>query len=284
MKSASKDWRQVETVSIILRPLHKFSVADLCAHFEVETATIHRDMQELRSLGISIHSVNGVVRLTRSLVEKDVRVLLSKYLAVAGNAVAFPKSTSLLVKKLKAKSIVLFCELVNAIDAQQSIEILYYKMSEGTEVKRTIEPYQLFSTTRDWRLIAKSDCVFKQFLVENIKEVKRTHFKFKRDKGFDPGELFKMSFEYWGGGEIIDVELRFSQKLGKTISAGIWGEEQEMIAQADGSVILKMKANSLEQIGNWVLTWGGEVKVIQPKLLHAMIIDKARSFLSANKT
>lgn len=278
-----KERRQIEIISLLLSSQTKYSVDDLCEYFNVEVATIQRDLQDLRALGIPVHSAKKNLRMEKNLSEKDLRLLLSRYTAFAGSAVAFPKSTALLIKKLKTKSLSLFAGLVNAIENNKESKIVYYKMFDDEVVERTIEPYELFSTTRDWRLIARSDGIFKQFLVENIQVVEGTGRRFKRISDYDSGEIYRSSFEYWGGGKVIEVKLHFSKKVARIIKNSVWTEDQEVIEQKDGSVVLKLKVNSIEHIGNWVLTWGGDVKILKPNRLKQYVISQAEGLLKKNR-
>jgi proteasome accessory factor B len=277
-----KERRQVEIIAHVQDQARKYSVHDLCEHFSVETATIQRDLQELRSLGISVHSTRGAVRLEKSLTEKDLQSLLRRFTAFAGEAVSVPKSTALLAKKQKSASLSLMADLVGAIERRRVVEIQYYKMYDDTLVTRVIEPYLLFSTSRDWILIARSEGIFKHFLLQNIKGMKPTKASFRRDRDFDPGDLYRLSFEYWSGDDVHEVELKFGKTVAHIIANGIWAEEQEITPQIDGSVVLRMRVNSIEQLANWIFTWGGEVEVLRPLSLRNEMVHKARGFLSSN--
>jgi predicted DNA-binding transcriptional regulator YafY len=284
MKTTPKERRQVEIVALVQDQAQKHSVRDLCEYFSVETATIQRDLQELRSLGIPVHSSRGTVRLARSLTQKELQLLLRRFTAFCGEAVSVPKSTALLAKKQKSSSLSLMAELVAAIERRKVVEIKYYKMYDDNLVTRVIEPYLLFPSSRDWILLARSDRIFKHFLLQNIKGVKCTMASFRRDRDFDPGDLHRLSFEYWSGDEVHEVELKFSKKVAHVITNGIWGEDQEILPQTDGSVILRMRVNSLEQLGNWVLTWGSNVQILSPRSLVRQMAEKAKGFVDANSS
>jgi predicted DNA-binding transcriptional regulator YafY len=283
MMTQSKERRQIEIVSLVQSSPGKLSVADLCEQFGVEVATIHRDLRELRDQGILIHSVKNGLQLLRPLTQKDQYELLSSYLSFVRQAIGFPKNLSLITKKLKSKSLDLFVTLVNAIEERRVLEIIYYKMFDDETVTRIIEPYDLIPTFRDWRLIARSDGIFKTFLVENIKEVRVRDRRFERAKGYDVSDLFRKSFEYWSGGEEIEVVLQFKRRVASIIKSGIWSEDQELKTPPNGSIVLKMKVNSLEEIGNWVMTWGGNVRVLKPIELRIRVLRKAQGIMASSK-
>jgi predicted DNA-binding transcriptional regulator YafY len=282
MKIISKERRQVELFSIIQTSKTALSIADLCASFDVEVATIQRDLRELRKRGIPIHSVRKGVQLLGKLDLKTYQQILSLYLASVGNVISYPKNISLTVRKLYGKSIDLFVALVNAIESRHVVRLTYYKMFDDDTVIREIEPYDLIPTSRDWRLIAKSDVYYKQFLIENIENIETLEKKFQRVKEYDSTDFFKNTFNYWRGSSEFDVVCRFSKKVAPIIKAEVWAEDQEIIQQKDGSIILKMKVNSLEQVGDWLMGWGGEVKVIYPTKLRKHLITKAQRIIGIN--
>lgn len=275
----SKERRHVEILSLAQEHERTYSITDLCDLFRVEVATIQRDLHELRALGFPIHSVRNAVRLLRPLTEADTRLLLARFVAYAGESIGFPKSTVPVVKKLKTQALRVFVSLVNAIEQGRALNITYRRLYDHAVVTYDVEPYELFPTSRDWRLVARSDGIFKQFLVENILSISEQQKKFVREKGFKLEELFKHSFEYWTSGEIFDVVLKFHKSVADAVAQRVWSEEQELEYDKGGSLILKLKVNSLEEIGNWVMTWGGKATVIHPKELKEYVTANAREIL-----
>jgi hypothetical protein len=173
------------------------------------------------------------------------------------------------------------------IDRPFLLKVPYIDVEKGKiddeTVIRLIEPYDIIPTVRDWHLIARSDSIFKTFLVENIKEIKVLDQRFQRNPSYDVTDLFRRSFEYWSGGKEIEVVLQFKKRVASIIKNGIWSEDQEMKTLPNGSIILATKVNSLEEIGNWVMTWGGNVKVLQPERLRRHVVKKANGLAKTNK-
>ena len=277
-----KERRQVEILSLIQTSHKPPTIADLCIHFDVEVATIQRDLRELRERGISIHSVRRGVQLLNKLDLNNYQQLLSLYLASVGNVISYPKNISLMVRKLHGKSIDLFVSLVKAIESRHSARVTYYKMYDDVTVIREVEPYDLIPTSRDWRLIAKSYGYYKQFLVENIKNIEILEKKFQRANDYDSIEFFRNTFNYWHGSTEHEVVCRFSKKVAQIIKAEVWTEDQEIIQQKDGSIVLNMKVNSFEQVADWLMAWGGEVRILFPKELKNIIRHKAQEILNAS--
>ena len=275
--------RQIEILSLIERKPNCHSVADLCDIFHVEVATIHRDLRDLREVGHDIHSSKNKLILFRSLTEKDYRILLSNYLTSVSGIISFPKNISLTVKQLKGKTLEIFTEMVGAIETREKIEIDYMRHKDSHLRKYILEPYDIIPGNRDWRLIAVSDGIFKQFIIGGIREIKRTGSSFKRTTEYSADEYYSGSFGFFSGKNLFDAVLEFKKNVGNAVSNRTWSEDQEITLGNDGKVTLKIKVNSIEEVGSWILSWGGEVKVIEPGELKKYVIEKARGILKSNR-
>ena len=275
----NKERRQIEIIALIQQSKEPISIPDLCSKFNVETATINRDLNELRERGVIIHSVKKRLRIAGELTEKATESLLTIYFSNAGKTINYPKNTSLVVKKLKSSSLNTFVTLVNAIESRTKLEIDYYKAPDDIVVTRQIEPYSIFPTNRDWRLIARSDDIYKQWFIHNIRRINVLSEKFKRERGFNASDIFRASFEYWSGEDQFDVVVRFDQSIASAILNGLWGEEQKLEGHKDGTVSLKMKVNNLDEVANWLMSWGGMAKVIKPAKLRNQLKKKAKAIL-----
>ncbi len=277
-----KQARQIEILSLVGKSPNCYSVADLCQMYDVEVATIHRDLRDLREMGLDIHSSKNKLILLKNLTEKDNRVLLSSYLTSVSGIISFPKNISLTVKQLKGKTLEIFTSLVGAIGLREKIEISYLRHQDSRLSKYILEPYDIVPGNRDWRLIAVSDGIFKQFIIGGIKEIKRTGDNFKRASEYSADDYYAGSFGFFSGKNVFDVVLEFGKKVAGVVSNRTWSEDQEIINNGDGSVVLKMKVNSIEEVGSWVLSWGNEVKIIKPAELKKYVIEKAEGILRNN--
>lgn len=267
--------RQIELLSLVDTPNQAYSVADLCEYFQVEVATIHRDLQALRSQGFQIHSARNKLMLAKALSVEDYNKLLSLYLPLSYNAIGFPKNISLTTKKLKKNSLRIFVTLVKAIEDQQRIGIKYYKVYDDQTVLRQVEPYQLLPTTKDWRLIARSDGIYKQFFVDNICEIRAFEKRFKRDPSFDSRSLFVDAWETFRGAKPVTVRLLFSKKVARIIRNRIWSETQDLEVQMDGSVLLTLRVGDLDEMVGWVMSCGGNLEVVGPAALIKLVQKRA---------
>ncbi len=278
----TKTARQIEILSLVEKEPAVYAAADLCEMFNVETATLHRDLRDLREMGFDIHSSKNKLALLKSLSDKDYRTLLSVYLTSVSGIISFPKNISLTVKQLEGKTLEVFTVLVDAIEMRDKIRISYVRHQDSRLLKYTLEPYDIIPGNRDWRLIAMSDGIFKQFIIGGIKGIERTGERFARKPEYSADDYYARSFGFFSGTNVFDVALEFGKKVAEVIGNRTWSEEQELTKNDDGSVVLKMKVNSIEEVGSWVLSWGGEVKVIKPAKLREYVLVKAKGILERN--
>ena len=165
MNNPPKEKRQIEILSLVEQHSHQYTIADLCDVFKVETATIHRDLKELREEGVRIHSTKKGIVLEKQLLREEYNKFLYRYLTYSGSAIGYPKNISLTTKKLRSQSLNIFTSIVTAIEKRNELALVYTKYSSSETVARIVHPYSLVATARDWRLITWSDGHFKQFLV-----------------------------------------------------------------------------------------------------------------------
>lgn len=278
----TKTARQVEILSLIEQNPGTYAVADLCEIFRVETATLNRDLRDLRELGLAIHSSRNKLTLLSPLSDRDYRALLSVYLTSVSGTISFPKNISLTVKQLESRTLEVFTSLVGAIEMREVIEVSYMRHQDSSVREYTLEPYDIIPGNRDWRLIAKAGGIFKQFIIGGMRSISRTGKSFARSSGYSADNYYARSFGFFSGTDVFDVRLKFGSRVAEVIGNRTWSEEQELTRETDGGILLSMKVNSIEEVGSWVLSWGGDVKVLAPKELRQYVLAKAKGILKSN--
>lgn len=279
---SAKSRRPIEILAMVIEKNAHYSVADLTLRFGVEEAAIQRDLRELRSLGVAVHSRKNKIMLMEPLDPELLSTIISLYISLSGAAISYPKSISLLTQKMKDAFLTTLVTLVHAIENRKPLLLQYKRISDGNLVRREVEPYDIIPTFRDWRLIAHSDGIYKQFLLENIQSIEVFDKTFVRKNDYHPDKVFRNSFNYWLGGEEIRVVLDFSIDVADQVRHGVWSETQE-VEETESGVRLTMVVNSYETISNWILGWGSAVRVVEPKELREHVIAIAKEFLDTNR-
>lgn len=273
--------RQIEILGICLsedsqRPIRTFDLAEL---FGVEELTIKRDLNELRSYGIDIHSTkkDGICIQSEIPKQKLVDIILD-YTSINHNDYALDKSTSLLVEKLGSNSLSIMVFLQLCIDKSEIAIIDYNKIGTMIEQRKEVEPLLIFQSDGSWRLLAVNEGKMKQYLIDKIIRVRSTGRKFRKTN-YDVGDLFKYSWKSWLGQDKYEVKLWLSKTWAERIKPRMLVANQKITKQEDGSIFFECTVNSLNEIAGWIVSRGEGVRVIQPLELKEMVIDLAKGTL-----
>jgi len=275
--------RQIEILGIILSqnydsPLKTFDLAEI---FGVEELTIKRDLQDLRSEGINIHSEkkHGVI-LYGILYEKKIRKLIQQYstLCIADSIVE--KSTALLVSRLREKALANLVTLQICIEKNLTAVIDYEKETGVLEFRKRVQPMLIFQRDNYWRLLAMNDGKLKQFHLNKIIEARETEQAFTPIGQDKIEDVFRYSWRSWIGDNKIKVKLRLSSFWTEKIKPKQLMDDESFTQNADGSVIYETMVNTLEEISAWIVSRGRGVEVLEPEELRNKVKALAIEVLS----
>ncbi|PKN80665.1 MAG: hypothetical protein CVU48_01170 [Candidatus Cloacimonetes bacterium HGW-Cloacimonetes-1] len=95
---------------------------------------------------------------------------------------------------------------------------------------------------------------------------------------FDSDLYFNSGFGIYTG-KVFQVRLQFYPPTSDYIAERIWHPEQKIEKHPDNSIFLEMPANSLSEMKKLVLSYGAQVKVLEPGELVDIIQSEAKSIL-----
>src|SRR5437899_3965612 len=72
-----------------------------------------------------------------------------------------------------------------------------------------------------------------------------------------------------------EVIIRFDRSVADYIREKKWHDSQELSDLRDGGVELRLKLSGLEEVERWVLSWGGNARVLRPAELARNIQEAA---------
>jgi len=116
--------------------------------------------------------------------------------------------------------------------------------------------------------------------VERIQEITKTGEFFDYPKNFYPEELIESAFDIVYG-DPVDVKIWFSSDQARYIKERNWSKTQKIEDQEDGSIILSMNTSGWWDIKRWVLSYGAEAKVLEPKELRNYIRDELKASIDS---
>lgn len=277
----SKIKRQVEILGFIINKPdgEGFSTFDLADMFGVEELTIKRDLKELRSQGIDIHS-NGKhgVCIYNKLPADLIGQCIGYYTGIIDPASLSEKATSLLVDKRADTGLRNIVLLQHCIEKCRSAVIFYNK--EGDDVtKKMIDPVMIYQSEKTWRLLARDGEIFKQFLLYKIEEVEVTTRTFPVIVPEEYEDLFRYAWKSWIGGEKYCVKLLVDAKWSEIMKARVFMHDQKFYDSGNGEFIFETTVNNLNEIAVWVVSLGKGVKVLEPAELRERVVGLAREVL-----
>lgn len=282
----SKFKRQLEIVGLILSQNYPgvLKPADLAYIFNVEELTIMRDLQQLRSFGIHIHSVkkDGVC-ISKKLPEQKLLELIQQYSSLSRSSVFADKPTKLLVSRLGEKSLANFVLLQMAAEMNRVVAIDYEKDNGMLDFGREICPVLVFQSDSYWRVLTCSDGKFKQFHLNKILEARHTEKTFPGVPGNILEDVFRFSWKSWVGVERHNITLSFTGVWKDRISPKQLMADETFSDSGDGSFEYETTVNSLDEIASWVVSRGKGVKVIKPAELRQKVITLAQEALENYK-
>ncbi|MCX7877800.1 MAG: WYL domain-containing transcriptional regulator [Ignavibacteria bacterium] len=279
----SKLKRQIEILGLILSQniegiVRTFDLADI---FNVEELTIRRDMRDLRSFGIMVHSTkrNGVC-LTGNLNEDKLSELITQYMALCTTPAFVEKSTSLLIKRLGEKSLANITLLQKCIEENRCALVDYIKETDELEFRQEVCPVLIFQRDNYWRLLAVKNDKIKQYHLNKIVEVRPLDKKFRKISDDRIRDVFRYSWKTWIGDKSIDIKLLLEEKWAKRIKPKQLMDYERFIELDNGSVIYETTVNSLEEVASWIVSRGAGIIVLEPEELKEKVISLARDTLS----
>ncbi len=293
--------RLIGILSILLQE-EKVTAPDLAERFEVSRRTINRDIDHLCNAGVPISTIQGShggirimdgYKMDRTiLTSKDMQMILaglrsldsvsgSKYYSQlmdkvqAGSANVISGSESILIDLASwyKDSLSQKIELIqHAIESRVVISFCYF--APNGESERTIEPYYLIFKWSNWYVwgwckTRKDYRLFKLNRMDGLKELEE-HVEKKEVPFPDLSEERVFSDE-------IHVKAMFEPVVK-------WRLVEEFgpkcfTVQADGKLLFEENYTSFEHLVSWILSFGNQVEVLEPKQLRQAILNRAKEIV-----
>ena len=295
------------------------NASKLAAEIEVATKTIHRDIEFMRdrlnlpiefNAGRNGYFYRGEVSAfpTMQITEGELFALVVAEKALQQyRGTSFEKPLLSAVKKMEQAlpdtislnladieqtisfrtrvepilDLKIFDGLAKAVARRQQLELSYRKPGAKSAEARVVDPYHLANVNGEWFLFAfdhaRKD--FRKFVPARILGTKLTGKTFDRSKKFSLEKELRDSFGVHSGEGQYEVVLRFNPRAADYIREKKWHESQELRELKGGGLELRLKLSSLVEIERWILSWGGDAKVLKPRELAEAVRVAARKML-----
>ena len=175
--------------------------------------------------------------------------------------------------------------LIDAMEKRRVCKLTYHAIEANRPKTYHIKPIKLFSYNNAMYLHAqkakepgkpyKTPKYDPLLAVHRMKAVEMTNINFHPEP-FDFEKTFNQHFGVMKD-EVFNVEVEFSGWAASFIAERKWSPNQEIVKKGKNKVILKFTASSVPEVKSWLLSFGDNAKLIEPKWLIKelrSIIDK----------
>jgi proteasome accessory factor B len=175
----------------------------------------------------------------------------------------------------------IFDALARAVAGRQQLELAYRKPGQTVE-KRLVDPYHLANINGEWYLFAYDHARkdIRTFAPSRIQKAQATGQTFTRTEKFSLEKRLRDSFGVHSGKGEFEVVIRFNPRAASYVREKRWHESQQLRDLGDGGAELSLKLSSLAEIERWVLSWGGDAKVLKPRELAESVRSAAEKILA----
>jgi proteasome accessory factor B len=175
----------------------------------------------------------------------------------------------------------IFDALAKAVAQRHQLELHYRKPGQAKTEARLVDPYHLANINGEWFLFAHDHARkdIRTFVPARIQSAKPTGKTFERPQKFSLEKRLRDSFGVHSGEGEYEVVIRFNARAADYVREKKWHQSQQLRELKGGGVELKLKLSSLAEIGRWVLSWGGDARVLKPRELAEAVRKSAAAIL-----
>ncbi len=305
--------RIIEVASLIHKEPRQWTRPRLAAHLEVNKTTIQRDIALLRDMGIEIiprrkqgyemisdfflPALNVNFEEALALVtaarfyqaaegERAIEVLNSAIHKITSD---LPKRTNETLDQIAPQIEVPHQQvsqtdeidphrerLYEAIRERRKVNMSYNSFSSGKREQHRISPYAVLFRKHGWYVIGhseRSDQIL-TFRINRINSLSISHTFYTIPEDFSVQKYMEKSWDFRLGPE-THIVIEFKPRIAPLIREVHWHSTQKIHEHADGGLRFEATVAGWQEVGWWVLTWGEEAEVIEPKELREWIAETA---------
>ena len=166
-----------------------------------------------------------------------------------------------------------------AISQNRSIRFSHKSPGDSRHSTRCVDPYYLVNYRGEWYVtsMCHKRKAIRTFGLSRIRSAKLLPDTFSMPEGYDVDTMFGDRFGIIWKESRFAVRIRFSRKLAHYIREREWHPLQKITREKGGSIVLEFTTNHINEVKDWVLSWGSGAKVLSPPEL----VDKMREEIAA---
>jgi len=309
--------RIIEIASLIHNQPRKWTRPRLAERFEVNKATIQRDIAMLREMGIAIipRGKQGYEMISDFFLpalnlnfEQALALVIaaSFYRAAEGKQAievldhaihkitsALPKLTNQTLNRIVPRIEVPHRQmsqidethshkenLYQAIRERRSVSIEYSSFSSRKKIRHRLSPYAVLFRKRAWYVIGRSETFNRilTFRINRIASLLITQLRYTIPADFSVQRYLEKSWDVMLGPD-THVVILFRRRIAPLIREVNWHSTQKIQEKTNGTLRFEVTVAGWREIGWWILSWGDDAKVIKPRALQEWVARTAQKMV-----
>ncbi|MBM7623760.1 helix-turn-helix transcriptional regulator [Sporohalobacter salinus] len=303
---------------MILRSRHKMKTRKIANRLEVDPRMIRKYKKVLEQLGVYIESTPGryggysigvdntilnlgideqefsVLKNAETYLKQEGFVFIKEYKTILDkinsnlknnqrikdvNDLILESIPNINLEKEKDK----YINIQEAVMTSNKVKIEYFSLTSGLK-DRVIRPYALYVYQGFWYVMAYCELrdAIRQFKLPRIRKMEILKEEFKKPEDFSLNEYLENTIGIIYDEDKFNVKLKIEFPTSIKVSERIWVKDQKVTFNEDNSIIFEAEMTGLDDIVNWVLSLGSDVKVIEPLELKEQVKEEAREILKNN--
>jgi len=172
--------------------------------------------------------------------------------------------------------------VIRGLKDSRTIQMVYRVPGRSPTIRR-LDPYHAVKYEGDWYIVGNCHLrnEIRTFSLSRIQQAELLHESFEIPPDFDFRQFTGSRFGvHWGKGE-YRVKVLFLSSVADYIRERQWHPTQEIKEIENGDIEFTMTVNHLLEVKRWILSWGENVKVLEPKELRKEIVFALTNALHA---
>ena len=178
-----------------------------------------------------------------------------------------------------------FNKLAEACLHTHKVKMTYQRLSDENQKVHIIEPYAIEPSLLDRSNYVIANCELEKGIrTFNMDRIIGDVISLEKEKyilpaNFNVTDYLGSAWNIHIGEPYETIKLHFNARLSKAIQDTIWHPSQKIEQQQDGSTIMTLGVQNTMYFRQWIMGWGNEVEVLEPKSLRNRIIEITGSML-----
>ncbi|MCY4485655.1 MAG: WYL domain-containing protein [Deltaproteobacteria bacterium] len=171
----------------------------------------------------------------------------------------------------------------DAITARRKIDFDYVSRGMARRSRQRVRPYGVLYGNRAF-LVGRTDrgSDTRLWRLANVSEARITDETFERDSAFDLRRYAERSFGTFQE-RPVEVVLRFDADAAPDAKEFQFHPSQTTVENSDGSLTVRFEAGGTEEICWHLVTWGENVRIVEPSSLHQRLVELCASLAAHHR-